>query len=485
MLEANMWDNPTPSIDELERFENLRDRIAGVLLGSAVADALGWPTEFIKTRVQLGRIYAVDEVRGFIPWEKRTGGRFNTYIDYIQPGEYSDDTQLTLCTARSIRADGSFDGEYFAKSELPHWLDYARGAGATVTRAAKSATKKRTNWNSNFFTYESRGRRSSYVEAGANGAAMRISPLVLANREDEGMIGSTVWENAIVTHGHPRAILGALAYAKALHILIRDEASNRKEFLDALCDFLNELDLKLLPDTVQEWIHLWHKHAGYPYSTAFEETRKELLGFLLKASDLELSLRDLYQVTGCFEPSTKGSGTATVAAAIGVFLRNSRDYEAAVIGAINMLGSDTDTIAAMVGGLICARSGQMAIPDKWANAMQDYGYFMRVADALMKITLREASANDLYVDHKRRQFESRDIVELSGNRTVHQGQRVTHPLFGLGWVQSVHSQQIKRRGGGTMLLAKTTFDSGQSCVFRSYKATMPRANSGRAAAKKP
>ena len=461
--------------DETTRYDDLRDRIAGVLLGSAVADALGWPTEFVKTKAQLGRIYGVDEVRDFVPWEKRTGGRFNTYIDYIQPGEYSDDTQLTLSSARSIRLDGSFDGDHFAKTELLHWLSYARGAGATVTRAAKAATRKHASWDANFFVYESKGKKSKYVDAGANGAAMRIAPASLANRQDPSMMFRSSWENAIVTHGHPRAILGALLYAKALHVLIRDEASDPKTFIDALKDFVTDINLEMLPDGIQKWMRTWQEYAGHPFYVPFEQTRNEVGVLLSKVSKTEVPLGDLYKETGCFDPSTKGSGTATVAAAIGIFLRHGGNYEKAVVKTINMLGSDTDTIAAMVGGLICARKGQMAIPDKWANTMQDYGYFLRAADALTRISLREASGNDLQIDHKREKFEDRDVVLLSKNRMVHEGLRVTHPLFGLGWVTKVNSQEIRRRGGGTMLLAKTVFDTGQGCVFRSYKPPLQQA----------
>ncbi len=474
MLETNAWNEGHQLIDEFEPCDDLRDRFSGVLLGSAVADALGWPTEFIKTKAQLERLHGAEEVRDFIPWEKLTGGRFNAYIDYIQPGDYSDDTQLTLSTARSLRPDGSFDGQHFAKRELPNWLAYARGAGATVTRAAKAASRKRVAWNSNFFSFESKGRKTSYMDAGANGAAMRVSPLALANRGDETMLTCAVWENSIVTHGHPRAILGALVYAKALHTLIRDESSGSEEFLGALEDYVTGLSLETLPDSIQEWMRSWQQHSGSSFAILFEETKNEMVFLLSKASKLETSLGDLYLEMGCLDPKTKGSGTATVAAAIGVFLRHGGNYEKAIVRAVNMLGSDTDTIAAMVGGLICARRGQMAIPDRWANAMQDYGYFLRVAEALTRIALREASGNDLYVDHNQDQFETRDVVRLSVNRQVYQGQRVSHPLFGLGWVRSVSSQQIKRRGGGTMLLAKTAFDSGQSCVFRSYQPARQR-----------
>ena len=461
--------SPKMSLKTNEEHDDLKDKTIAVLLGSAVADALGWPTEFIKTTTQLKRLHGIDAVRDFLPWEKKTGGRFNTYIDYIQPGEYSDDTQLTLSSARSLHADGSFNGHHFAKIELHHWISYARGAGATVTRAAKAATRKRTSWDSNFFTYSSKGKRTSYVNAGANGAAMRIAPVVLANIGDEPMMTQAVWANAIVTHGHPRAILGALLYAKALHLLLSENMSDQEDFIDALNDFLNWISLEDLPHSVAHWLDKWNRHAGYSFPDPFEQTKDEIRDLLFKISNKDVPLHILYEEIGCFEPNTKGSGTVTVAAAISLFLRHGGNFERAVVTAINMLGSDTDTIAAMTAGLICARKGQMAIPDKWANTMQDYGYFIRVANALHRISKREATGNDLLVDHKRVQFEEKDVVFLSSSRKVHKGLRVTHPLFGLGWVVDVNSQQIKRRGGGTMLLAKTAFDSGQSCVFRSYQ----------------
>ncbi len=455
---------------ETGRYGILKDRIAGVLLGTAVADALGWPTEFIKTKAQLQRTLRIEEITDFISWEKRTGGRFNTYIDYIQPGNYSDDTQLALSTARSMRADGSFDGQHFAKVELPVWLSYLRGAGATVTRAATAASKKNVVWDSNFFEYGSGdGMKASYIDAGANGAAMRIAPVALANKDDETQGLTAAWHNAIVTHGHPRAIIGALVYCKALLLLINDEAKDEINFVGSLVESVRTLQLETLPENVQRWMSRWSGYAGIPFSERFEQVRSETVALLTIAAERQGSLGEMYEKLGCLEPATKGSGTGTVAAAIGIFLRHGGNYERAVLRAVNMLGSDTDTIAAMVGGLTCAHGGQMAVPDRWANAMQDYGYFLRVAEALTRISMRAVEANDLTVDHRREEFEDRDVISLTRNRSVHEGQRVSHPLFGLGWVTSVNAQQIKRRGGGTMLLAKTAFDVGQSCVFRSYQ----------------
>lgn len=459
----------TGAVPGIKSYESLRDKVAGVLLGSAVGDSLGWPTEFLRSNAQMAKVFGVNRVDDFLSWDKPTGGRFNTYIDHIRPGDYSDDTQLTLCTARCIRADGTFDVNQFAKTELPFWRNYARGAGATITRAAHSLSRKKITWDNNFFSSESKGRRTGYVTAGANGAAMRIAPIALANAYQPLAI-KQIWKNSVVTHGHPRAIWGALVYASALLVLLNEENLDLKEFMSLLNTSIESVDITDLPDIADDWKQRWEINAGTSFDESFETVRIEMIELLNQAAQSrERSLSDTYRELGCFDPATKGSGSGTVAASIGVFLKYGANYERAVLETINMVGSDTDTIAAMAGGLICARLGEMAIPDHWANTIQDYPYFHRVADALTRIALRESSESDLTIDHKRETFEPRNIVSLVTNRQVQPEERVTHPIFGLGWVEEVKSQPTNRKDGGTMLLARVAFDIGQSCVFRSYQ----------------
>src|SRR6266849_3512166 len=135
---ANMLIVEKPSAEHDDRFS----RIAGAFLTSAAGDALGWITEFVRGRDHLVSLYKTDRVSAYRSWQKASGGRFNTYIDYINKGEYSDDTQLTLAVARSLLGDGSLDAEHFAKVELPLWLDYNRGAGATITAGARAIGRK-------------------------------------------------------------------------------------------------------------------------------------------------------------------------------------------------------------------------------------------------------------------------------------------------------------------------------------------------------
>lgn len=69
--------------------KNLRDRIAGALYGVAIGDAMGAPLEFMS-KDEIARAHGrVTEMIG--------GGWLN-----VEPGEITDDTQMTLAVAEGI-----------------------------------------------------------------------------------------------------------------------------------------------------------------------------------------------------------------------------------------------------------------------------------------------------------------------------------------------------------------------------------------------
>ena len=90
------------------------DRYKGAILLAAAADALGWITEFESNKKFLVSKYGTNRITEFLDWEKKTGGKFLGYTDYIAKGSYSDDNQLMLCVCRSITPDGLVDNEYFS-----------------------------------------------------------------------------------------------------------------------------------------------------------------------------------------------------------------------------------------------------------------------------------------------------------------------------------------------------------------------------------
>jgi hypothetical protein len=75
---------------------------------------------------------------------------------------------------------------------------------------------------------------------------------------------------------------------------------------------------------------------------------------------LQKPVDSYYRFVGALNPETKGSGLATVCAAIGVFVFTGDDPEHSIYTSANLIGSDTDTIASFVGALLGARYGRPA-----------------------------------------------------------------------------------------------------------------------------
>lgn len=453
--------------------DRLYEKVAGALMGGAIADALGWPTEFAKKPEDLDRVGLSYPLKDFRPWHKRAGGRFFTRLDNVQPGDYSDDTQLTLSVARALLPDGTVDNEYFAKLELRYWLGYARGAGATITAAAKSAGRARSDWRWNYFTFM-RGRHNlDYRGAGANGAAMRIAPIALANLHDPEALVREIWRNAIVTHGHPRAILGALVYGEALRRLAIGGALDVTSYVAGLQSFVSGLTpVSTDPDRAY-WLSHWNEGQGTPFEELWAEHAAEMHSFLdIASGSRSRPLEMTYRLLGCLEPATKGSGTGSVAAAIAVFLRHGRNFESLVLEATNMLGSDTDTIGSMAASLAGAWLGYTEIPERWATLMADYTYLNRVAELVTLVALRREPHNLLRLEGAQPSAPQKaSLLAALTRQDVVKGHRYWHPLLGLGWVSAVDSQEVGRpRVLGRVIMATVQFDVGQTCKFTSYTA---------------
>lgn len=453
--------------------DDLFPQVAGSLIGSAAADALGWITEFVRGKEHLRKLYKTDLVTTYRGWQKTTGGRFNAHIDYINKGEYSDDTQLTLAIARSLNGDGSINVEHFAERELPLWLDYARGAGSSVTAAARAMSRKSARWNSNFYRYTHRGRKRDYRDAGGNGAAMRVGPIGLANPSRPRTLSEAVWASSIATHGHPRAVIGALLYAHAIRVCVerRGELS-RSSLIHELSESISS---EMPPDTPEfaTWLEAWNRGAPSSFEVVAEQVKREVVRELQEIAQLEPSdgvMRSYMEKIGCFRSETKGSGTATVLAALLIFLQSGGDVQRSIVFAINQLGGDTDTIGSFVGGLCGAFHGYEQIPPEWASQLQDYDYFMRVATEVSRIATGSGIGGRALLPQ--RSGELADLPDLLARMKaddINAHERVYHPTFGSGWVESVEVQQLRRKDGGQVLYVRVRFDIGQSCKFKDLR----------------
>jgi len=440
-----------------------KTKFKGSIKLSAIGDALGWITEFEKSKQSLKEKFGTERIENFYPWKKTVGGRFYGFIDTIKAGSYSDDTQLLLAVARSIKKDGNLDHNYFAKIELANWLDYARGGGRTVKTAANKISRKSKKWFNNFYNYKVKEENYDYKQSGANGAAMRVLPIALANLGNTEKIKEEIFCNSIITHGHPRAILGAMLYGYSVNqiIVFRPNDFNWENYITQIgLDFPKKFELSFINKIeIKEWLKEWNKSSDKTFESVYAETITETqnqLRFVFQSIKQNLPVQETLKKIGCFDPSTKGSGIATVIA--GIYLATKyHDYPLkAIIESVNALGSDTDSIAAFTGGLVGALHGDSIIPAKW-KSVQDIEYLDKIAERLLAISEDRLEENLLPTSTSLKLLNSpkKDDFKLD--------EQIEFIPLGKGKITFIDRQTTLTKGKYNLLL-EALLDNGQSIL---------------------
>ncbi len=280
-----------------------RHRALGAVIGSAVGDALGAPFEFGPPRQYSARF--PEPVIGGIG-EMTGGGGW-------EPGEFTDDTQMAIVQAESIlECDGIDGADLFDRFRV-----WARSA-ADVGNQTRSVLSSGQAWHE---AAPDHFRRNPMNGAG-NGSLMRSTPTAV--RYADGTADATVaaaLDTSIITHGDPAAGWGTALY----HLMIRAALRGDDPFAE-LADGLDRL-----PDALQP-----------RYRT-------------MLAPDWSPAGSDMRNVTvwGCLAQAVWA-------------VRRSDSFADAVVTAIE-LGDDTDTVAAVAGGLAGAIHGIQAIPSRWTT----------------------------------------------------------------------------------------------------------------------
>jgi ADP-ribosylglycohydrolase len=294
--------------------------------GLVVGDALGVPVEF-TSRVER----TADPVTGM-----RAYGTHNQPI-----GTWSDDSSMTLATIDSMKKLDKIDykdimdkfGDWCLYGEYTPFGDLF-DIGSATTRAI-------VNY----------GRGAAPTSAGGNaendngnGSLMRILPFCLFLYERQKKVCTSedeciyvIHEASSMTHRHPRSLIACGIY----YFLV-------KAILDRPGTPLNRL---------QEGIN-----------NAYVYYRKDIQN--LKELDHYHRLTDLKQFQNLSEAEIKSSGYVvdTLEAAVWCMM-NSDSYADCVLKAVN-LGDDTDTVAAVAGGLAGLFYGYDNIPVEWIDVIQ-------------------------------------------------------------------------------------------------------------------
>ncbi|MDQ1531143.1 MAG: hypothetical protein QOE37_1248 [Microbacteriaceae bacterium] len=180
----------------------LRDRALGALVGLAIGDALGMPTQSLSRERILA---ATGPVREFLPAPED-----HPIAAGLPAGSVTDDTEQALLLADLlVEGRGHLDPGRFAAA-LAEWEDRMRRRGSLdllgpSTRAAVDAVRSGT---------------PAHLAGGGgttNGAAMRVVPvgLVMGSGDLPALVDRVV-ETCLVSHNTSVAIAGASAVAAAV-----------------------------------------------------------------------------------------------------------------------------------------------------------------------------------------------------------------------------------------------------------------------------
>jgi ADP-ribosylglycohydrolase len=181
----------------------MKSRLAGCLLGTALGDALGLPVEGMSAAAIGRRFGPIDRFRLF--------GR---------TGFVSDDTEHSALVAEALAQhpdDSAAAAAAFRRSLVGWFLRLPFGIGMATIRASLRACL---------------GLRPSGVRSGGNGAAMRSAIVGVFFAGDPGKIGPFAAAFAEVTHTDPGAIEGAVFVALLAAECARGEVAPRLELFD-------------------------------------------------------------------------------------------------------------------------------------------------------------------------------------------------------------------------------------------------------------
>jgi ADP-ribosylglycohydrolase len=437
--------------------------VHGALLGAVMGDALGWPYE--QNAGRIGPLNQDMTKLAFSSWRRRSGGRFQPHEEEIEAGMYSDDTQLILATARSLmRHDGW--GRYLARHEIPLWLSYEKGGGGATKRAAESCRRGIWPW-------QDPKRHDRYFEAGGNGVAMRILPHVLIRGQSENHLLRDVFRNGIITHGHPRALLGARLYAQAAWWIahtpppipfgsVIEAMFDTRQFWEKPPEYSDGAET-----TTQHWMESADKHFASGYLTLWRDVVRETCDGLelCRRALHEGALADDFTVLKqlrCFDRTVNGSGIIASLAVLYLFAAHAADPFVGMRTIAFARSADTDTLASMLGGLFGLCYGLDWIPEP-LQRVQDRELIAETANQLLHP--RENSS-----DSAISQWSDRNDAEL--RKQLLQGDNERVSLGALGEAQIIDRKTLKSLARGTTIAEwrlRTTF--GQTMFIKILQKT--------------
>lgn len=292
---------------------------------------------------------------------------------------------------------------------------------------------------------------------------MRVLPHVLRLGKSDSFdpVALSIFKDGIATHGHPRALLGALAYGYALWKSFKRETHlEYGGIIDELMDGTGTWShLPELPEALGSWLPAVKAHLP-DYEEIWQTTISEMKGsFVICRNELSkgaLTFDDevLHQLK-CFDRKVNGAGTVATAASVFLASRYAPDPMNGVIKAAFAIGSDTDTIASMTGGLLGLICGADWLSSS-RSRIQDSKYIVLLAQELVQ---QSEPRPFPIVPTTGMRSQLRNWLDNLTNRSV--GSQIEMPDKRSAVVRD-HSEQIGRSGKYKVEIKRLGADDGQS-----------------------
>jgi ADP-ribosylglycohydrolase len=297
------------------------------IMGLVVGDALGVPVEF-KTREELQKA-PVTTMQGY--------GTYN-----LPAGTWSDDSSMTMATLRSLLKG------YNADNIMQQFIEWYKDGAFTpygelfdIGISTETAIRKYIE-DGDIHTC---GGTSEFDNG--NGSLMRILPVCLYCICKDISTNRSIYmihEVSGLTHNHIRSKIACGLYLFLINSIVNSKCIS-------------------LESCLQNGIN-----AGFYY---YSKKDSDELSYYNRLKDL-----NMFKMTNVDHIQGSSYVVSSLEAAIWCLL-NTDNYKDCVLKAVN-LGQDTDTVAAIAGGLAGSYYGYENIPNEWIETIPKNDWIQRM-----------------------------------------------------------------------------------------------------------
>ena len=328
-------------------------RIAGMLWGVAVGDALGHSTE----------------------WKSDPGKRhrdFGTIVDHlndpsVKAGRVSDDTQFTFWMLQRLLDDGGLNFESMTRHLVARRSQIVGAGRNTVAALERHQRRLADDADTKLQTIAGDPLAclgDTTVEGRGNGGLMRFSSIVIPYLQQPS---TRLWHDAVlaclITHGNRFAISSIVAMTDILWHLLSVPYRQPPEgewFFDRYLQVAADLEVGRIPEPYgNDPVPKWYQ--------SFQGTFCDFIdGPVRRAFRRGVNFRDACSLDGF---GSRADILQTVPTVLYLLALHGDSFESTIIAAVNDT-KDNDTVAAIAGAMVGAVHGKAAIRGRWITGIR-------------------------------------------------------------------------------------------------------------------